>query len=290
VYLKRIPRTVAAADGKGTVPSYDYQLDNKRDYRVKVVMEFSGTNVKVTGGSGISQPKALFLEAMLEKGSSKKAATVTAADGKSDFSFSAEVKVFPDQDDIRMADLEGVKLYTTVTYQDVLTCMSFDAENTREFDVEVVLDLKGKLVEQSGSVPFTVIIPSGKKAHLGSAKSDTEVESMWKWQQVTDVAAMAPPGSTVKGNRITQTSELKGVTLKQTMIPGDPTQIEFEIVNNRDSKIAVSIDLEGDNYVNFRGQPRPLTGEVHAHQTAFIGVVEIKGDATVNWKYKEIDA
>ncbi len=48
------------------------------------------------------------------------------------------------------------------------------------------------------------------------------------------------------------------------MTPGDPTLIEFEVVNSRDKKIAVSIDLEGDGFINFRTQSRPLVGEVFA--------------------------
>jgi len=38
--------------------------------------------------------------------------------------------------------LSGVKLFTTVTYDNLVTVMKFEAENTRAFDVEVVLDLK----------------------------------------------------------------------------------------------------------------------------------------------------
>jgi hypothetical protein len=77
------------------------------------------------------------------------------------------------------------------------------------------------------------------------------------------------------------------LTVPQTMTPGDPTVIEFEVYNSREKKIAVSIDLEGDGYIGFRGQARPLVGDVFPKQTTFIGAVEIKGDATVNWKYKE---
>lgn len=51
--------------------------------------------------------RPLLIEATLERGKAVHAAVVTAADGLSDFSFSAEIKVFPDQDDIRTADLEG---------------------------------------------------------------------------------------------------------------------------------------------------------------------------------------
>lgn len=287
VFFKRVPLTLPTADGRGTIPSYDYHLENKRDYRVRVSMEFKGTNVKATPGHSAFSPRPLLIEAVLDRGKSTHAAVVTAADGLNDFSFSAEIKVFPDQDDIRTADLEGVKLYTTVTYQDLLTVMVFEAHNTRDFDVEVELDLKGHLVEQSGPMPFHKIIPAGKRATLGSAKSDSEIESAWKWQQVMDNNAVAPPGATVSGNKITQTSELKGVTLKQIMTPGDPTLIEFEIVNNRSKKVSVSIDLDGEGYINFRNQPRPLTGDVFANSTAFIGAVEIRGDATVNWKYKE---
>lgn len=287
VYFKRIPLTLPTADGRGTIPSYDYHLENKRDYRVRVSMEFKGSNVKVTHGAGAHSPRNLLVEATLEANRSTHAAVVTAADGLSDFSFSAEIKVFPDQDDIRVADLEGVKLFTTVNYQDLLTVMIFEAHNTRDFDVEVELDLKGRLIEQSGPMPFSKIIHAGKRAVLGSAKSDSEIESAWKWQQVMDTATFAPPGAVVNGNKITQTSELKGVTLKQTMTPGDPTLIEFEIVNNRPKKISVSVDLDGDGFVNFRNQSRPLTGDVHANSTAFIGAVEIRGDSTVNWKYKE---
>lgn len=35
-----------------------------------------------------------------------------------------------------------MKLYTTVTYQDLLTVMVFEAHNTRDFDVEVELELR----------------------------------------------------------------------------------------------------------------------------------------------------
>jgi len=214
-------------------------------------------------------------------------ANVSPADGKTDFSFAAEIKVFPDQEDIRVADLEGVKLYTTVTYNDMQTIMTFEAENHKEFDIEVELDLKGQLLEHSGTLPFQRLVPSGKRVPLGTARSDVEIESAWKWQQVMDPATVAP-NSVVQGKKIVQTSELKGVTLKQSMTPGDPTLIEFEVYNSRDKKIAVSIDLEGDGFMNFRNQSRPVTGEIFANQTAFVGLVEIRGDATVNWKYKEL--
>jgi len=286
VFLKRIPLVGATADNSGTIPSYDYVVENKREYKVRILMEFKGTNLKVGAVSPNSQRGALTVEGILEKFSSSTFAHVSAADGKADFSFSAEIKVLPDQDDIRVADLEGVKLYTTVTYQDLITVMHFEAENTKEFDVEVELDLKGKLVHQSGPLPFTKLVQSGQRVALGSAQSNVEIESAWKWQQIMDPNSNVDAG--VPGQKITQTSELKGVTLKQSMIPGDPTLIEFEVINGRSQKIAVSIDLEGEGFINFRNQPRPLVGDVFPNQTAFIGVVEIKGDATVNWKYKEL--
>jgi len=286
VFLKRVPVIGATSDNSGTIPSYDYVVENKREYKVRIIMEFKGTNLKVDARSPNSQKGALTVEGILEKFSSSSFAHVSAADGKADFSFSAEIKVLPDQDDIRVADLEGVKLFTTVTYQDLITVMHFEAENTKEFDVEVELDLKGKLVHQSGPLPFTKLVPSGRRVALGSAQSNVEIESAWKWQQVMDTNANAE--ASAPGQKITQTSELKGVTLKQSMTPGDPTLIEFEVINGRSQKIAVSIDLEGEGFISFRNQPRPLVGDVFPNQTAFIGAVEIKGDATVNWKYKEL--
>lgn len=55
------------------------------------------------------------------------------------------------------------------------------------------------------------------------------------------------------------------VTLKQTLTSGNPSTIEFEVVNGRENKIEVSIDLEGDGTIDFKSQPRPLTAVVFGH-------------------------
>lgn len=65
--------------------------------------------------------------------------------------------------------------------------------------------------------------------------------------------------------------------------------IEFEVLNSLEKDISVSIDVETENggTVSFRNQARPLVGDVLAKQSAFLGVVEIKGEAYVNWKFRE---
>lgn len=50
--LRRVTSQVQAASGKGTVHKYDYHLENQRDYRVRVVIECTGANVKVNAGPG----------------------------------------------------------------------------------------------------------------------------------------------------------------------------------------------------------------------------------------------
>jgi len=80
------------------------------------------------------------------------------------------------------------------------------------------------------------------------------------------------------------------------MTPGSgalPTVIRFEVQNSRDRDVKLEIDLTADSggEVDFRGSSRPLTGVVQKKTSTptHIGTVSIRGDAEVNWKFKELD-
>ena len=46
------------------------------------------------------------------------------------------------------------------------------------------------------------------------------------------------------------------------MTPGTPTIIQFDVINGREKRVRVEIDLTGDGEVDFKGQSRPLIGSV----------------------------
>jgi len=207
---------------------------------------------------------------------------IDPVDPSRNFSYDADIKIYPVHNNIRESNLEGVKLFTTITYSGLIASMFFEAYNTRDFDVEVELNLKGTVRDRSSALPFKTVIPKGKKVAIGHVTSDSEVESIWKWQSLaaTEKTSLEPN---------IQTSELKGVTLKQTMSSGDPTLIQFDIINGRAKKIHVEIDIIGDGDVDFKTQSRPLTGYVVPGATTFIGAVTLRGHADVSWKFKEVD-
>jgi len=301
VFLKRVPIVESHAESNSTIPSYQYQLDNQRDYDVRVVMTFTGENIKCSPASGnFRQLSHHSVEGVIGKGRSHPFALVEAGDKSKNFSFSTDIKVYPVHDDVRETELEGVKLYTTITYSGVIATMIFEAKNNKDIDVEVELSLKGEIKEKSDSLPFKKLVRVGEKVKLGHVTSDSEVETGWKW---TGLKAGEEPKEQVKEEIkkkepevVVQTSELKGVTLRQLLTAGGvsgPTTIRFEVQNSRDRDIKVEIDLTADagGEVDFGHHSRPLTGVVHKKTSipVHVGNVSIRGDAEVNWKFKELD-
>jgi len=52
----------------------------------------------------------LIVEQIVDRGATILGASVTAADGEGDFSFSSDIKIYPATDeDVRIADLDGIK-------------------------------------------------------------------------------------------------------------------------------------------------------------------------------------
>jgi len=281
VFLKRVPLVEADFDNNTTIPSYQYHIENRRDYDVRILMTFAGTNFKVSAAGGdFSKPSHESVLGVVAQGQSTTFAILEAADKTRDFTFSADIKVYPVQADVRETELEGVKLFTTIAYVGLTTSMVFEAKNNKEFDVEIELDLKGDVREASGPLPFKKVCRVGEKVFVGSIKSETEIESAWKWVGLS-ADAVNPQKPHV------QTSELKGVTLKQTLTPGNPTMIHFEAVNGRERKVRVEVELSGDGEIDFRGHARPLNGSVLPGHTTSLGTIAIRGDAEVNWKFKE---
>jgi len=282
VFLKRYPFVEPQFDTNTTIPSFQYSVENKRHYSVRVVMTFSGDNTKVTPGHSSKLIAPLTVETTLHTGETTTITHVDAKDKSRDFNFSADVKVFPIQDEIKETDLQGVHLYTTIDYDDTTSIMKFEAFNSRDFDVEVILEVKGDVREKSSSLPFKKIIRSFEKEKIGYIKSDSEVETHWKWNSLSN----APSN---EKQPVVQTAELKGVKLHQLVTSGDPTTIQFDVENTRDKKIRIEIDLTGDGYIDFGSNPRPLVTVCKAHDRVTAGRVNIRGDVDVNWKYKEED-
>jgi len=281
ILIRRIPMVRQLGDT--TVTTYEYIVENKRSQDVRILLTFGGVNFKVTPVSHlVKKPNTEAAEGILEKGASITFVLVEPVDHTRNFSYDADIKIFPVHNNIKESNLEGVKLYTTVTYSGLTGNMLFEAYNTRDFDVEVELNVKGAVKDRSSNLPFRVIVPKGKKVAIGHVTSDSEIESLWKWQSV---------GNEKQSSREpnVQTSELKGVTLKQTMQPGDPSLIQFDVTNGRPKKIQVEIDIIGDGEVDFKTQSRPLTGAVLPGGTNFIGAVTLRGNADVSWKFKEVD-
>jgi len=298
--LKRIPITEVNSNNNSSIPSYHYQVDNKRDYDVRVVMSFTGENVKSSSLGPFKHSSHHSVEGVVGKDQSHLFALVEAEDKNKNFSFSTDIKVYPVHDDVRETELEGVKLYTTITYSGVTATMIFEAKNTKDFDVEVELSLKGDVKEKSDSLPFKKLLKKGEKQKLGYVTSDTEIETGWKWtglKPADEIVQNESKEDKKKGiEPIIQTSELKGVTLRQIMTAAgglSPTTIQFEIQNSRDRDIKVEIDVVPDSgsEVNFQGNSKPLTGVVQKKVTTpvLIGTVSIRGDAEVNWKFKELE-
>ena len=73
-------------------------------------------------------------------------------------------------------------------------------------------------------------------------------------------------------------SFLQGVTLKQILTPGDPTNVDFEVVNDREANIEVTVDLEGEGAIDFKSHERPLKAVVLAKVRLFFDYVS-KTDA-----------
>jgi len=229
----------------------------------------------------VKKPNHEAAEATLERGASITFVVVEPVDHARNFSYDADVKIFPVHNNIKESNLEGVKLFTTITYSGLTANMLFEAYNTKEFDVEVELDVKGHVKDRSSNLPFRVVVPKGKRVAIGHVTSDSEVESLWKWESLGGVEKQAKEANV-------QTSELKGVYLKQTMQPGEPTLIQFDVTNSRAKKIIVEIDIIGGE-VDFKTQSRPLTGSVLPGATSFVGAVTLRGNADVSWKFREVD-
>jgi len=283
IILRRLPM-VRQIDTH-TVTSYEYIIENKRNHDVRILLTFGGVNFKVTTVSHlVKKPNNEAAEAILEKGASITFVVIEPVDHTRNFSYDADVKIFPVHNNIRESNLEGVKLFTTITYTGLVANMLFESYNTKEFDVEVELDLKGIVKDRSSNLPFRVMVPKGKRVAIGHITSDSEIESLWKWQSLVGVSG---GGNQVSRDADVQTTELKGVYLKQTMQPGEPTLIQFDITNTRSKKILVEIDVIGD--VDFKTQSRPLTGAVLPGATSFIGAVTLRGHADVSWKFQEVE-
>jgi len=281
VILRRIP--MVRQSGGNTSTSYEYVIENKRQQDVKILLTFGGVNFKVAPVSHlVKKPSNEAAEGILEKGASITFVVVEPVDPTRNFSYDADIKIFPVHNNIRESVLDGVKLFTTITYSGLIANMFFESYNTKDIDVEVELNLKGAIKDRSSALPFKVLVPKGKKVAIGHVTSDSEVESIWKWQ------SLASQQENLRDANV-QTSELKGVTLKQTMSPGDPTLIQFDIINGRSKKIHVEIDVIGEGEIDFKTQARPLTGTVLPGNTNFIGAVTLRGHADVSWKFKELD-
>jgi len=283
VFLKRVPLVEANFDTNSTIASYQYQVENARLYDVLFIIAFSGENTKITPGStNVTMKDHMTVEGRIGSGKTQTFCLVEGRDKTKDFSFSANITILPFNEDVKETNLQGVILYTTVTYTGITSNITFEALNTKEFDVEVELDIKGRIKERSDSIPFRKNVLVGQKSLLGIIRSEEEIETSWKW------TALSQNTFNPQKKTFFQTSELKGVTLKQTLHSGDPSTVEFEVTNSRDTKIRVEIDLAGDGLYDFKGQSRPLVGDVLPGRTTFIGTVAMKGDAEVNWKYKEL--
>jgi len=111
-----------------------------------------------------------LLGSILGRGHSTPFALVDAHNKSKDFTFNTDIKIYPLHDDIRETELEGVKLFTTIAYSGVTGIMVFEAQNNRDFDVEVELTLKGDISEVTGSLPFKRILRVGQRAELGRIK------------------------------------------------------------------------------------------------------------------------
>lgn len=281
IVVKRVPLAEPDFETGEIKKLMEYQVNNTRDHPARLVLEFQGTNIKITPMGLASLLDNNSVTMMLAAGFSGSVATAAPASSKEEYSFTMNMRVTPvELKEETKEELQGVILYRVVTHDD-LTYVDFLVKNTRNFAVEIGLNVVGDF-KSRGFIP-KMVVNAGESASLGGVSNDGDVSTSWQWKGLEPADANGNVAKPVDENDFTET-ELKGVFLGRVVFPGvngQPGKIRFRGRNTLEKDVSVNVTVTGD--VAGDGE---LSEVIPAGTSEIIGEVGVKGQMDIKWKWK----
>jgi len=251
--------------GPSGTPEFVYHVRNERDYDVKVILELSGSNSRLSPlneGQTVAENK--IVEAILRKGKNTQLASVQVIDKVQPSEHSLALQV--ERCDVQQfrEDIAGVILFTEVDHG-YTRQVTFEVENQRDFDVVINLKVQGTFLSMTCDLPAVKQIPAKTKLYVATLKSSISSNLNWEmgWSQV------------VKKSEKMQV--LKGVQLMRRQVGN--TRYEIELTNGRRRPVLVTITGI---------KPTPVEVEVKPTETMIAVEYEQIGKVDLEWEWREL--